>query len=307
MSLKKPNNKTPKLVIVGVIGIDDIITPHAKARAVFGGSAIHAALSAANFVEPALVSIAGEDLPKEFLAQLEQRRVHLEGVKISGLTFRWSGKYVGDMNEAETLDIALNNLIEYKPVLPKTYQNAPFLFLAALDPDIQIDIISQAKSKPFIAIDTKEHWIKIKRESVIKALSLADLVMLNEDETRDLFGRDLKYAAEKILKMGPSFVIIKKGADGSIFIFKNGHRPIAAYRLRAPIDPTGAGDSFAGALMGYLAKVGKRDAQSIHNGLSYGSAIAAYCTEAVGCERLAKLSIKEIEERYVKLKEINKF
>ena len=299
---------TPPLVVIGTVAIDTITTPFGANRQVFGGSGSYFSYAASFFAPVGLVAVVGEDFPQDYRRILEERPIDLSHLKtISGSTFRWAGKYEGDMNSAMTLKTDLNVLLDFKPELnyPDEVQ---FLFLANIDPDLQLEVIAQAqKNRPkWIACDTMNFWIQNKLESLKRVFSKVDAVILNDGEARALTGEtNLLRAAQKINELGPDYVIIKKGEHGGILYHNKQLFVIPAYPLEEVFDPTGAGDSFAGAMMGYLASTGEASFKNVCKAMAYGTVTASFTVENFGLERLRRLKRTEIEDRLAVLRKIS--
>jgi len=303
-ALKEMND----LVICGTIGLDDIETPFGKVKSTLGGSGIYASLAASFFIKPGLVSIVGKDFPDEHLQTLKSRKINLDGVSKGQKTFRWSGFYEFDMNEAKTKKTELNSLKNFKPILPAHYKTAKYLFLANIDPELQLSIIEQASKKALILIDTMNYWIENKKPQLLKVIKQADIVLLNDAEARELFKTpSLILAAQKTLQLGAKYVIIKKGEHGALLFSQKSHFSAPGYPCENLKDPTGAGDSFAGGLIGYLSKRGQIDEPTIRKGVIFGSAIASYCAEDFGTLYRDKINFKDIKERYGIFREIRRF
>jgi ribokinase len=295
------------LVIYGSIGLDDVKTPFGKVQSALGGSASYSSIAASYFTKAGILAVIGADFPKEFADVFIKKHIDLTGLTIEGKTFRWEGLYEFDMNEAKTMRVELNALANYRPEVPKEYLDAKYLFLANGDPGSQIEVAEQFK-KAFIVIDTMNFWIDTKKDTVLNALKYADLVVLNDAEARQLCQEtNLVKAAKTILKNGTKYVIIKKGEHGALFFSKNSCFNAPAYPLEDLKDPTGAGDTFAGALIGYLAHIGKTDEKTIRKAVIYGSALASFTAEDFSIRRLVNLTKQQIEKRYDEFKEIRKF
>lgn len=302
------SKKTPPLVVIGTVAIDTISTPFGANRQVFGGSGSYFSYAASFYTEVGLVAVVGEDFPQEYRGVLQERPIELSHMKtLAGSTFRWTGKYEGDMNSATTLQTDLNVLLDFKPELNYP-DEVPFLFLANIDPDLQLDILDQAqKSKPkWIACDTMNFWIQSKLPSLKRVLARVNAVVLNDGEARAISGEsNLLRAAQKINAMGPDYVIIKKGEHGGILYHDKRIFVIPAYPLEEVFDPTGAGDTFAGAMMGYLASTGEASFENVCRAMAYGTVTASFTVEKFGLERLRTLQRKEIDERLEVLKKIS--
>jgi len=296
------------LIIVGTIGLDNIETPFGKVEKALGGSGTYAATAASYFTSPGLVSIIGEDFPKEHQKFLQDRKIDLVGVEKRGKTFAWSGFYEFDMSEAKTLKTELNSLLDFNPSLPEEYKEAPFLFLGNFDPSLQLQVLEQVKKKPFVIMDTMNYWISSKKSELLEVIKKVNLVVLNEGEARQLFDEpNLIKAGKRLLELGPEYAIIKKGEHGALLFSANGFFSAPGYPLEELRDPTGCGDSFAGALSGYLSKSGDISEQNIRKAVIYGSAVASCCAEAFSTNYAKSISYEDIEERYKMFEEIRKF
>lgn len=294
----------PRLVIVGSIGIDTIETPREKRVEILGGSVSYACAAASFFVKTGMVGVVGTDFPPEHRALWEKMGIDLAGLQTAeGKTFRWSGVYEENMDNRRTLLTELNVFESFSPELPDAYRGAPYLFLGNIAPELQLHVLEQVHSPQFILIDTMDLWINIAREKLVQVVSRCDMLTLNESEARLFTGtHSLMDAAGKLLKMGPRFVLIKKGASGSMLFSKNGIFLLHAFPLADFKDPTGAGDTFAGGLMGALAESGGTDEKSIRRAMLYGSVTAAFGVEEFSLERLAALNRAEIDIRAGQLK-----
>jgi sugar/nucleoside kinase (ribokinase family) len=295
-------------IIAGSIGIDSIETPHGTETDLIGGSACYATLAASHFASVGMVSVVGEDFPKEYRKTLENHGIDLSGLEVKGKTFRWQGRYDGDMAQAITLKSELNALEKFDPKLPEEYRRAKYLFLANLDPKVQLNIIKQLQRPKFIALDTMNYWIDSQIDNVIKVFKKVNLVVLNDAEAKSIINsNNLITAGRKILELGPKYVIVKKGEHGALLFSKNKHFSAPAYPLELFLDPTGAGDSFGGGLIGYLAAAGSTKESDIRRGIIYGSVVASFNVEDFSIRRLEKLTKKQIEERYEFFKKITGF
>jgi len=294
------------LVVVGSIGLDDIKTPFGEVKTALGGSGVYASAAASFFVKPSLTGIMGTDMPAQHLKTLA--KFDLRGVEKKDKTFRWEGFYEYDMNEAKTIKTELNSLGSFNPVLPKDYRQANYLFLGNTDTDIQIQTLDQMESRPFVALDTMNYWISSKRESLVKAIEKVNLVVMNEGEARQFMDTpNLIKAGRMMLDLGPEFVVIKKGEHGSLLFSVNGFFSAPGYPLETVKDPTGAGDSFAGGMMGYLAKTNDVSEKNIRKAIIYGSCIASACAEDFSLNYLKNINLNEIKERYHVFEEIRRF
>ncbi len=292
--------KTVQLVVVGSIGLDTIETPNTKKEDILGGSVSYACAGASFFSTTGMVGVVGTDFPEPCMDVYRQFGIDLKGLqKANGKTFRWSGVYEQDMNNRRTLVTELNVFGKFMPELPDDYAKAPFLFLANISPELQLHVLSQAKSPRFVAADTMDLWITIAVKPLRDVISAVDLLTLNESEARLLSGENnLVKAAKKILGWGPKFVIVKKGEHGAMLFSKTGIFVVPAYPLEVVHDPTGAGDTFAGGFMGALSEGGDVSEAAIRKAMGYGSVVASFGVEDFSLDRLQKLSRREIDHRF---------
>ena len=300
------------VIFAGTIGLDDIETPFGKVKGVLGGSGVYSAYAASFFAKPGIVSIAGEDLPAEHIRALESRGISLKGVERKGRNFRWEGFYEFDMNEAKTLRTELNVLTEFDPKLPEEYRKARYIFLANVDPDIQLKVLKQIEKPEFVVMDTMNFWIEHKREEIIKVMKKADVIVLNDGEARQLFNTvNLIQAANEALKYAKKAVVIKKGEHGALlFVKEDGkirHFNAPGYPLENVKDPTGCGDSFGGGFIGFIAKTKDHSDANLRKAVIYGSVIASFNAEDFSLNRQKKLTKEEIEKRFSEMKEIREF
>jgi sugar/nucleoside kinase (ribokinase family) len=289
----------PDLVIVGSIGIDTIETPSEKRVEILGGSVSYACAAASFFVKTGMVGVVGTDFPAEHRELWERMKIDLGGLQTEeGKTFRWSGVYEQNMDNRRTLLTELNVFEHFSPELPETYRAAPYLFLANIHPALQLHVLEQVHAPKFVLIDTMDLWINIARDELIDVVGKCDMLTLNESEARLFTGQEcLNEAAAELLTMGPKFVLIKKGESGSILFSATGDYSVPAFKLEMFKDPTGAGDTFAGGLMGALAESGGTDEESIRQAMLYGSVVAAFGVEEFSLERLATLDRTQIDKR----------
>ncbi|MEQ1733392.1 MAG: PfkB family carbohydrate kinase [Bacteroidia bacterium] len=290
------------LLAVGTVAFDAIETPFGKTDKIVGGAATFICLSASQFTHKmGLVSVVGGDFPKETIELLKSKGVNMDGLQIkeNEKTFFWSGKYHNDMNSRDTIDTQLNVLADFAPVVPEEMRNAEFLMLGNLMPKLQLDVIKQMTTRPkLIVLDTMNFWMDIAMDDLIENLKHIDVLTINDGEARQLSGEySLVKAAQKILKMGPKYLIIKKGEHGAL-LFNNEQVFFApALPLEDVFDPTGAGDTFAGGFIGYLASTKDISFENMKRAIIYGSAMASFCVEKFGTERLLNLTSAEVEER----------
>lgn len=289
------------LVVVGSMAFDAIETPFGKSDKIIGGAGTYIALCATYFTPVKQISVVGGDFPKTELDELTSRNVNLEGVQIKKdeKTFFWSGKYHMDMNSRDTLITELNVLGDFKPVVPESYQDCEFLMLGNLAPAVQLSVIEQLKNKPkLIALDTMNFWMEIAMDDLMKVLAKIDVLIINDSEARQLSGDySLVRAAKKIMAMGPKYLVIKKGEHGALLFNENNVFVAPALPLDEVFDPTGAGDTFAGGFIGHLAKTKDISFENMKTAIIVGSAMASYCVEKFGTERLRTLSKEDISER----------
>ena len=274
---------SPDPIICGTVSLDDIKTPFGKRSGVLGGSAVYAALSASIFSRPGVVAPIGADFPKKYLETLSSRGIDIEGLEVGGKTFRWSGTYEFDMNQAKTLKTELNCLEKFRPKLPKKYKKAQYVFLANCDPDVQRGFLTQFPKKPFVLTDSMNYWIKSKKSELLKIIKMTDILLVNEAETRQICDcPNLIKGGRQLLTYGPKYVIVKKGEHGALLLSRNSFFSAPAYPLENAVDPTGAGDSFAGALIGYLAKTKKTDEGNLRKAVIFATSAASFATEGMG-------------------------
>ncbi|HUR11215.1 MAG TPA: PfkB family carbohydrate kinase [Flavitalea sp.] len=290
------------LIVVGTMAFDAIETPFGKIDRIVGGSATYVAYAASNFIKDVKqVSIIGGDFPKEELNELRRRGVDLEGVEtVHGKkSFYWSGRYHLDMNTRDTLVTDLNVLSDFNPVIPESYQDADFLMLGNLDPTIQKKVITQMKKRPkLIVMDTMNFWMEIAMPELEAVLKLVDVLMVNDSEARQLSGQfSLVKAAKEIMSMGPKYLIIKKGEHGALLFHKEQVFFAPALPLEEVFDPTGAGDTFAGGFIGHIAKTKDISFDNMKTAIIVGSALASFCVEKFGPERLKEITRSDIEMR----------
>ena len=293
------------LVIVGSMAFDEIDSPFGNSGRVIGGSATYSSLSASYFSpEIKVVSVVGHDFPGEAMDMLKAKNINLDGVEIKSdqKSFFWHGRYHNDLNSRDTLVTELNVLADFNPVLPENFREPEFLFLGNLTPDVQLSVIRQATKRPkLVAMDTMNFWMDIALESLKNTLKEVDLLIINDEEARQLSGQySLVKAARIIREMGPQFLIIKKGEHGALLFHKDNIFFAPALPLEDVFDPTGAGDSFAGGFMGFLAQTGDISFENMKRAVIHGSAVASFCVEKFGTQRLEELSKKEISDRVQK-------
>jgi sugar/nucleoside kinase (ribokinase family) len=290
------------VIVVGTMAFDAIETPFGKIDRIVGGSATYVAYAAGNFVKPIQqVSIIGSDFPEEEMAELKSRGVQMEGVEIvpNKKSFFWSGRYHLDMNTRDTLVTDLNVLADFNPVVPDSYQDAEFLMLGNLAPSVQKKVIEQLKKRPkLIVMDTMNFWMEIALPELEEVLKMVDVLMINDSEARQLSGQfSLVKAAREILTMGPKYLIIKKGEHGALLFHGDRVFFAPALPLEEVFDPTGAGDTFAGGFIGHIAKTKDISFDNMKTAIIVGSAMASYCVEKFGPQRLKEITREDIDNR----------
>jgi sugar/nucleoside kinase (ribokinase family) len=297
------------ILVVGSVAFDSIETPFGKVKNVLGGSAVYFSTSASFFTDVNLVAVVGEDFPQEHIDFLSSRNIDLQGLsRDRGETFQWEGKYGYDLNEAQTLATRLNVFEKFKPRIPDSYADVDCIFLANIDPDLQMEVLSQVNSPKIIASDTMNYWISSKPDSLRKVVGNVDILIINEAEVRQFSQEpNLVKAARKVLDMGVKTLIVKRGEYGVLMFTQTSIFAAPAYPLEEVFDPTGAGDTFAGGFMGYLANTGDTSDAGIRQAIIFGSVMASFTVEDFSLNRLKKLSYREIEERYRGIKAMTHF
>jgi len=290
------------LIAVGTMAFDAIETPFGKTDKIVGGSATYVAYAASYFVQPVQqVSIVGYDFSEDEMNEMKRRGIQLEGVEIvpDKKSFFWSGKYHMDMNSRDTLVTDLNVLMDFNPIIPDNYQGAGFLMLGNVDPVIQKQVVEQLKPRPkLIVMDTMNFWMDIKMPELLETLKLVDVLLVNDSEARQLSGEfSIVKAAKKIMTLGPKYLIIKKGEHGALLFHKNEVFFAPALPLEEVFDPTGAGDTFAGGFVGWLAKTNDISFNNMKTAIIVGSAMASYCVEKFGPDRLKEITKEDIDKR----------
>jgi sugar/nucleoside kinase (ribokinase family) len=297
------------ILVVGSVALDSVKTPFGARDEVLGGAATYFSLAASYFAQVSVVAVVGEDFPEKHLLFLQQKGIDLSGLeRQKGKTFRWKGEYGFDLNARTTLDTQLNVFAEFSPKLLTPHRTKEYLFLGNIDPDLQRSVLAQMSRPKLVACDTMNYWIENKRDSLVKTLSLVDLLVINDSETRELADDpNLIRAAKRILSLGPSMLVIKRGEYGALMFSGQSVFGIPAYPVEDVLDPTGAGDSFAGGLMGYLAASGSWDDASLRRAVAFGSVMASFNVTDFGPVRLADLTFTEIEARYREFRKLAYF
>lgn len=300
------------LVIIGTVAFDAIETPFGKTDKIVGGAATFASIAASYLYDQIkIVSVIGDDFGDENINKITSKGIDVEGLQIKEgeKSFFWSGKYHNDMNSRDTLTTELNVLENFDPIIPPSYQDCEYLLLGNLTPAIQLKTLERLEKKPkLVVLDTMNFWMNIALDDLLKVLKHVDVLTINDEEARQLSGEySLVKAARKILEMGPRYLIIKKGEHGALLFDKDQIFSAPALPLAEVFDPTGAGDSFAGGFIGYLAKVGTINFNNMKNAVIFGSALASFCVEKFGAEKLENLSQKEISDRIKQFTALSQF
>ena len=288
------------LIVTGSIGIDSIHAPTGNAENVLGGSCIYFAAAASFFGPVRLVGAVGDDFPEHFLDVFKHFQIDLSGLekRAGSKTFRWRGKYHENMNSRETLEVDLNVLAEALPPVPEHYRDSRHVFLANTHPAAQLELLASFPDRALAVADTMDLWIETERPALLKLLKQIDGLVLNDSEAIMLTEQsNLVRAAEEILTLGPKFVVIKKGEHGAMLRHAHGHALLPAYPAREVVDPTGAGDSFAGGMMGYLAGTGDYSIDSLRRAMAYGTMVASYNIEAFSLDRMRQINRSNLDER----------
>lgn len=300
------------LIVIGTMAFDAIETPFGKSNKIVGGAATYIAWSASNFTRPIKqISVVGGDFPIEEMKMLEARGVSMEGVQVkqNERSFFWSGKYHLDMNTRDTLDTQLNVLANFEPVVPDSYQDCEFLMLGNLSPNIQLSVIKQLDKRPrLVAMDTMNFWMETAMDDLEKVLTKVDVLLINDSEARQLSGQfSLVKSAKEIMKMGPKYLIIKKGEHGALLFYDDQVFSAPALPLEDVFDPTGAGDTFAGGFMGHIARTKDLSFDNMKRAIIVGSAMASFCVEKFGTTRLKEVTATDIERRIQQFKDLVSF
>jgi cytidine kinase len=301
--------KKPDVWMVGSIGIDDVETREVSRTELLGGSLPFATI-AASFAGATVgaVGVVGSDFPKSFERRWNKFGIDLAGIQhADGPNFRWAGKYDGNMIDRTTLRTELGVFANFMPVLPDSYRSAPYVLLGNIQPDLQLHVLKQAKKPKFVALDSMNLWIDIALPSLKKIIAEVDLLTVNDGEARQLTGKwNLRDCANEIFKMGPKYVLLKKGEHGALLFTKKELFIVPAYPVKVLKDPTGAGDTYAGALMGYLSKARTLNGKTLRKALFFASAMASFCVEGFSIERLEKLSKADVAKRVRELEKMTK-
>lgn len=297
------------VLVVGSVALDTVETPFGAREEVLGGSATYFSMAASYFSPVQVVGVVGQDFPERHVQLLKSRRVDLAGLtRAEGRTFRWRGRYCNQMNEAQTLDTELNVFEQFNPVLPASFLGVPFVFLGNIDPELQCRVLDQIAHPKLVAADTMNFWINRKGEALRKMLERIDLLFVNDAEARALSGETSTVrAAKQILRMGPRTVVIKRGEYGAMLLDENGFFAVPAFPTAEVRDPTGAGDSFAGGFMGFLARVQEVTPRALRQAVAMGTLLASFTVEGFSLERLLDVTSTQLLDRFECLRSMSLF
>lgn len=303
--------RTPSVVVVGSVAVDWVITPKAERERSVGGSATYFSMASSYFGPVRLVGVVGRDFPEQTLTDLRGAHVDTEGLEVvaDGLTFHWKGRYHDNMNERDTLDTQLNVFEHFDPKLPPSYRSSEYLFLANIQPALQLRVLDQMEQRPrLVGLDTMNLWIEHAKDELMQVLARVDVHTINEEEARQLTGEpNLVRAARRIHDIGPKSLVIKRGEYGALLFHDGEIFSAPALPLEEVIDPTGAGDCFAGGFIGYLARVGRTSGESLRSAMIYGSVMASYCVEGFSYDRLRGLTHRDIDDRFMAFSRLTHF
>jgi sugar/nucleoside kinase (ribokinase family) len=297
------------LLVVGSVALDTVSTPKGKIDDGLGGSATYFSIAASMFTKVHVVGIVGTDFPKEHIGRLRAKNIDVDGLcTLEGKTFRWCGRYDDDFGDPETLDTQLNVFANFSPQLPAQYTTLPYLFLGNIHPLLQMQVLDQIASPKLVALDTMNYWITRERDALLAVFQKIDTAVINELEVRMLTGeRSIPIGMRMVQKLGPKNVIVKRGPYGVICIFGDEIFQLTAYPTDGVIDPTGAGDSFAGGMMGYLASQNDLSPQTFKQAVAYGTVVGSFCVEGFSVERLESISRTNLDSRFESLRAMSKF
>ncbi len=300
-----------KLLIVGTVAFDAIETPFGKTDKILGGAGTYIGLSASNFdIESAVVSVVGEDFPQEYLDLLTNNNINIEGIEIveGGKTFFWSGRYHNDLNTRDTLDTQLNVLANFDPKVPENFKDAEYVMLGNLHPMVQLSVLEQVENPKLVVLDTMNFWMDNTLEDLKKVIAKVDVITINDEEARQLSGEhSLVKAARIIADMGPKYIVIKKGEHGALLFHKEQIFFAPALPLEEVFDPTGAGDTFAGGFIGYLARTEDISFENMKSAIIYGSNLASFCVEKFGTERMQSLDRSDMNDRLNEFRKLTQY
>ncbi len=299
----------PQLLIVGSVAFDTLHIAGQAHQRILGGSAVYASIAASHFAAVQLVGVVGRDFPESATSMLRERGVDLEGLEIAeGDTFHWEGRYSDDLSSRTTLRTDLNVFADFRPRIPESFRSPSYALLANIDPGLLLDVLDRVQRPRLTVTDTMNFWIDTRRAELERLLERTDLLVFNDEEARQLSGtNNLVKAAEAVRRLGPRYVIIKKGEHGALLFGDDGIFSLPAWPLAEVKDPTGAGDTFAGAFLGYVARCDQVSAEVLRRAVVYGSAVASFCVEGVGIESLAAVTEEQIRDRFRAFRELTAF
>ena len=297
------------VLVVGSVALDSVETPFGRIEDAIGGSGVFFSASASHFTPVQLVGIVGHDYPVQKLEPLRRRGVSLDGLeRAEGESFRWRGRYRHDLNAAETLETRLGVFSNFRPKIPEQFRQAPFVFLANIDPRLQLDVLNQMTDAKLVACDTMNFWIESRRNELLELLGRVDILLVNDGEARQLTEQyNLVKAARWVLERGPKYVVIKKGEHGAYMFSAKSVFFTPAYPLESVFDPTGAGDAFAGGFIGYLASTGRNDEQAMRRAVVYGSTMGSFAVERFSIDRLLEITRPDIATRLAEFRTLVAF
>jgi sugar/nucleoside kinase (ribokinase family) len=297
------------ILVVGSVAFDSIKTPFGEREEVLGGAASYFSVAASYFTDVSMVGVVGEDFPEDHISFFRRKGIDTSGLqRKKGRTFRWKGEYGSDMNSRTTLDTQLNVFADFSPELLTAHRSQDYLFLGNIDPELQLSVLEQMKRPRLVACDTMNYWIESKKEALLRTLSQTDLLLINDSEARQLAEEpNLIRAARRILLLGPKMLVIKRGEYGAILFGHDLIFSVPAFPVEDVIDPTGAGDSFAGGMVGYLAAVGSCDDAALRKAVAFGTVMASLCVMNFGPQQLGDLTFPEIQARYREFRKITVF
>ncbi|MFB3879628.1 MAG: PfkB family carbohydrate kinase [Armatimonadota bacterium] len=305
----RDDRKDGPVLIVGSVAYDSVRTPFGEVKEALGGAASYSSVAASFFAPVRLVGVVGEDFAEQHVAALAQRNIDLAGLqRARGKTFRWSGYYEFDLGHAHTTATELNVFQDFRPALPDSYRDSPYLFLANIEPTLQLSVLDQVRRPKLVVCDTMNFWIENAKDKVLEVLARCDIALMNDAEARELCGEtNLIAAGRKLLNYGPGTIIIKKGEHGAVMMTHDSYFSAPGYPLEELKDPTGAGDTFAGGLIGYLARCGETDDEALRRAIIAGSVMASFTVEDFSLNRLLALTPEEIAERYHEILAMTRF
>jgi sugar/nucleoside kinase (ribokinase family) len=297
------------LLVLGTVALDTVKTPFGKREQMLGGSAVHFSMSGRLFTDIHLAAVIGEDFPQKHIEFLRRKGINTDSVRrVAGKTFEWCGEYEGDLNAAVTLNTELGVLLSFKPQVSAAQSRIENIFLANIDPDLQEHLLAQMRKPRLVALDSMNYWIQHKRESLLKLLKKVDIYVANDQEARSLSDEvNLIKAAKRLGQYGPKMVLVKKGEHGVIFYDGDSVFALTAYPVEKVIDPTGAGDTFAGGFMGYLSAAKKINSATLKKALAFGTVAASFNVEGFGVEATQNLKLKDLEKRLAIFRKVTSF